>query len=66
MKTSHRSDELKKNKKKGEEGGGSAGPMINKQVENCFLNHNSSTHFCCTDSLLMTHRGGPDYVLGNV
>jgi hypothetical protein len=30
----------------------------NKQVESCFLNHNSSIHFCCTDSLLMTHRGG--------
>jgi hypothetical protein len=30
-----------------------------KQVESCFLNHNSSIHFCCTDSsLLMTHRGG--------
>jgi hypothetical protein len=38
-------------------GGGQPGPMINKQVENCFLNHNSSIHFCCTDSLLMTHRG---------
>jgi hypothetical protein len=24
----------------------------------CFLNHNSSIHFCCNDSLLMTHRGG--------
>ena len=33
-------------------------PMTNKQVESCFLNHNSSIHFCCTDSLLMTHRGG--------
>ena len=32
--------------------------MTNKQVESCFLNHNSSSHFCCTDSLLMTHRGG--------
>ena len=29
-----------------------------KQVESCFLNHNSSIHLCCTDSLLMTHRGG--------
>ena len=29
-----------------------------KQVESCFLSHNSSIHFCCTDSLLMTHRGG--------
>ena len=29
-----------------------------KQVESCFLNHNSSIHFCCTDSLLMTHCGG--------
>jgi hypothetical protein len=28
------------------------------QVESCFLNHNSSIHFCCADSLLMTHRGG--------
>ena len=32
--------------------------MTNKQVESCFLNHNSSIHFCCTDSLLMTHCGG--------
>jgi len=32
--------------------------MTNKQVESCFLNYNSSIHFCCTDSLLMTHRGG--------
>ena len=32
--------------------------QTNKQVENCFLNHNSSIHFCCTDSFLMTHRGG--------
>jgi hypothetical protein len=31
--------------------------ISNKQVESCFLNHNSSNHFCCTDSLLMTHRG---------
>jgi hypothetical protein len=31
--------------------------MTNKQVESCFLNHNSSIHFCCTDSLFMTHRG---------
>jgi len=29
-----------------------------KRVESCFINHNSSIHFCCTDSLLMTHRGG--------
>ena len=30
-----------------------------KQVESCFLNHNSSILFCCTDSSLrMTHRGG--------
>jgi len=38
--------------------GGGPGPMSlggpNIQVESCFLNHN----FCCTDSLLMTHRGG--------
>jgi hypothetical protein len=37
------------------------GPMAHefKQVESCFLNHNLSIHFCCTDSsLLMTHRGG--------
>ena len=37
------------------------GPIAHefKQVESCFLNHNSSIHFCCTDSsLLMTHRGG--------
>ena len=44
-----------------------------KQVENCFLNHNSSIHFGCTDSsLLMTHRdgliwrigeGGPSFLL---
>ena len=32
--------------------------QTNKQVESCFLNHNSSIHFCCTDSFLMTHRGG--------
>ena len=45
--------------------GGSAGVhelllriQTNKQVESCFLNHNSSIHFCCTDSLLMIHRGG--------
>ena len=30
----------------------------NKQVERCFLNYNSSIHFCCTDSLLMTYHGG--------
>ena len=29
-----------------------------KQVESCFLNYNSSIHFCCTDYLLMIHRGG--------
>jgi hypothetical protein len=34
------------------------GPMTNKQVESCFLNQSSSIHFCCTDSLLMTHLGG--------
>jgi hypothetical protein len=32
--------------------------QTNKQVESCFLNHNSSIHFCCTDSLFMTHCGG--------
>ena len=32
--------------------------QTNRQVESCFLNHNSSIQFCCTDSLLMTHRGG--------
>ena len=32
--------------------------QTNKQVESCFLNHNSSIHFCCTDSFLMTHHGG--------
>ena len=32
--------------------------QTNKQVERSFLNHNSSIHFCCTDSLLMTHCGG--------
>ena len=32
--------------------------QTNKQVGSCFLNHNSSIHFCCTDSFLMTHRGG--------
>jgi len=32
--------------------------MTNKQVESCFLNRNSSIHICCTDSLIMTHRGG--------
>ena len=26
--------------------------QTNKQVESCFLNHNSSIHFCCTDSFL--------------
>ena len=31
--------------------------MTNKQVESCFLYHNSSIHFC-TDSLLMTRCGG--------
>jgi len=36
---------------------GAPGTMTNKQVESCFLNHNSSIHFCCSDSLLMTHRG---------
>jgi hypothetical protein len=25
--------------------GGTPGPMTNKQVESCFLNHNSSIHF---------------------
>jgi hypothetical protein len=35
----------------------------NKQVESCFLNHNSSIHFCCTDSLLMTHRGGLSLII---
>ena len=41
---------------------GQSGPMSlgvpNKQVESCFLNHNSSINFCCIDSLLMTLRGG--------
>jgi hypothetical protein len=41
--------------------GGQPGPMSlggqNKQVESCFLNHNSLIHFCCADSLLITHRG---------
>ena len=32
--------------------------MTNKQVQSYFLNQRSSNHFCCTDSLLMTHRGG--------
>jgi len=32
--------------------------QTNKQVEICFLNHNSSIDFFGTDSLLMTHRGG--------
>ena len=32
--------------------------QTNKQVESFFLNHNSSIHFCCTDSFLMTHCGG--------
>ena len=36
-------------------GGAPRGPW----VESCFLNHNSSIHFCCTDSsLFMSHRGG--------
>jgi hypothetical protein len=44
-------------------GGGQPGrrPLAHefKQIESCFLNHNSSIHMCCTDSfLLMTHRGG--------
>ena len=34
------------------------GPVTNKQIESCFLDQSSSIHFCCTDSLLMTHRGG--------
>jgi hypothetical protein len=38
--------------------GGAPRPITNKQVESCFLNHNLSIHLCCTDSLLMTHRGG--------
>ena len=32
--------------------------QTNNQVESCFLNHNSSINFCCTDTFLMTHRGG--------
>ena len=32
--------------------------QTNKQAENCFINQISSILFCCTDSLLMTHRGG--------
>jgi hypothetical protein len=33
--------------------------QTNKHAEiSCFLNHNSSIHFCCTDCLLMTHCGG--------
>ena len=43
----------------GPQRGGSAGAHEFKQVESCFLNHNSSIHFCCTDSsLLMTHGSG--------
>jgi hypothetical protein len=42
--------------------GGQPGPHPEahecKQVESCFLNHNSSNHFCCTDSLLMTYLCG--------
>ena len=34
------------------------GFFLLEQVESCFLNHNSSIHFCCTDSFLITHRGG--------
>ena len=37
--------------------------QTNKQVESCFLNQNSSIHFCCTDSLLMTHRGGLSLII---
>ena len=33
--------------------GGSAGAHEFKQVESCFLNNNSSIHFCCTDSSLL-------------
>jgi hypothetical protein len=43
---------------KGVNRGGAPGLMTNKQVESCFLNHNSSIHFYGTDSLIMTHRGG--------
>ena len=36
-----------------------AGSHEFKQVESCFINRNTTIHFCCTDSsLLMTHRGG--------
>jgi len=35
-------------------GGGSAGAA----PRGPWVYHNSSIHFCCTDSLLMTHRGG--------
>ena len=54
------------------EGGGVSHPrahelqlrvQTNKQVESCFLNQNSSIHFCCTDSLLMTHRGGLSLII---
>ena len=33
--------------------------LTEKKIESCFLSHNSSIRFYCTDSsLLMTHRGG--------
>jgi len=40
------------------------GPMTNKQVESCFLNHDSTINFCYTDSLLMTNRDG--FSLSNI
>ena len=42
----------------GQTGRGPGAYGFSKQVESCFLNHNSSIHFCCTDSLFMTRRGG--------
>ena len=41
-----------------ERGGGESAGATNEQVDSCFLNHTSSIHFCCTDSLLMTYHGG--------
>jgi hypothetical protein len=43
---------------RGGQPGGRLGAHEFRGPTSCFLNHNSSIHFCCTDSLLMTHRGG--------
>jgi hypothetical protein len=40
--------------------------QTNKQVECCFLSHNSSIHFFCTDSLLIAHRGGLSIIIWRI